>query len=147
MVPLTVIFPIVFCTSDGLEKKNTAVAQARPHQEPVGSRKVLAREGTRCSGNDMSKPPRWISVKEVDLTGDHRRHRKEVVGEHLPHLFSRAASSETRAKNARMCILMRIVLFMRALKTLDTAICIDQPAGFCYWMLCGRLDARRTEEG
>ena len=45
-----------------------------------------------------------------------------------------------------MCILMRIALFMRALKTLDTAIYFDQTAGFYYWMLCGRLDARRTEE-
>ena len=83
----------------------------------------------------MSKPPRWISVKEVDLTGDHRR-RQEGVGENLPHSFSRAAPNETRAKNARMFILMRIALFMRALKTLDTATYFDQMVGFYYWTLC-----------
>ena len=72
---------------------------------------------------------------------------RRLLVSNLPHSFSRAVSSETHANNAIMCILIHITLFMRALKTLDTAIYFDQPAGFYYWIHCGRLDAQRTEEG
>jgi len=52
---------------------------------------VLISKGMRSSENGMSKPQRWISVEEDELTVDHISYRggdrMRDVGVHLPHTF------------------------------------------------------------
>jgi hypothetical protein len=71
MVSLTMILPIIFRISKwaaGKEHQGGETSHTKSHS---GCEKCWLCEPIRSSRNGMSKPQRWISVEEDELTMDH----------------------------------------------------------------------------
>ena len=116
-VSLTVTFPIMLRIYKGVIGEEHKGGETSHTKSQSGSEKCWLCEAMRGSGNVISKPQRWISVEEDELTVDHGSGRERVVRvcscvcHILIHVF---ASSQERIEHAGMCIMMYLVILMEA---------------------------------
>ena len=112
MIPLTAISPIALWTYlwvRGKERNGGETSRTKSHS---GREEFWLRAGMRSIGGGMSKPQIWTSIEGDGWTVDHGGRLSVYIS---PIRFQAFSSSETRTKNAEMCIMMHIAPLMRAL--------------------------------
>ena len=112
MILLTAISPITLWTYLWVIGKECNGGETSRTKSHSGREESWLRACMRSTRDGMGKPQIWISVEGDGLMVNHGGR----LSGYICYISSQAfSSSETRTKNAKMCILMHIALLMRAL--------------------------------